>query len=224
MKSAPGKKQRIFSTAGRNHPALSENARQILRQRYLLRNNRQEIIETPAELFLRIARVVAAAEKAFRKKKQSATKCPPLLARIIMLDLTKNWKRVIDALPSGIIVIGTGGTIRHVNPALERLTGYRADELIGSSCAMLDCSGCEPWYGQGGFWCMLFSSEQAMEPMICQINSKSGYPLKVIKQASIFHDAQGVAVGAVETIWDMANLRESIPGNCCSEIFQTANR
>ncbi len=73
MKSAPGKKQRIFSTAGRNHPALSENARQILRQRYLLRNNRQEIIETPAELFLRIARVVAAAEKAFRKKKQSAT-------------------------------------------------------------------------------------------------------------------------------------------------------
>ena len=136
-----------------------------------------------------------------------------------MLDLTKNWKRVIDALPSGIIVIDTGGAIRHVNPALEHLTGYRADELVGNSCAILDCSGCEPWYGQEGFWCMLFSSGQTMKPIVCRINSKSGYRLKVVKQVSIFRDAQGVAVGAVETIWDIAKLNKSSPGKCCAEIL-----
>lgn len=134
-----------------------------------------------------------------------------------MPDLTKNWKRIVDTLYSGVIVIDTGGAIRHVNPSLERLTGYRADELIGNSCAILDCSGCEPWYGQEGFWCMLFSSGLAMKPMVCRINSKSGYPLKVVKQASIFRDAQGVAVGAVETIWDMAKLKESGSENCCAE-------
>ena len=135
-----------------------------------------------------------------------------------MLDLTKNWGNVIDALPSGVIMIDTGGAIRHVNPALERLTGYRADELIGNSCEMLGCSGCQPWYDHEDFWCMLFRSGLAMKPMACRINSKSGYRLKVVKQASIFRDAQGVAVGAVETIWDVAKLKESGSGNCCAEI------
>ena len=73
---------------------------------------------------------------------------PTLPAKKIMLDLTKNWKRVIDSLYKGIMVIDTGGAIRHVNPALERLTGYRADELMGNTCTMLACSGCEPWYGR----------------------------------------------------------------------------
>ena len=58
---------------------------------------------------------------------------PTLPAKKIMLDLTKNWKRVIDSLYKGIMVIDTGGAIRHVNPALERLTGYRADELMGNT-------------------------------------------------------------------------------------------
>ena len=133
-----------------------------------------------------------------------------------MLDLTKNWKRVIDSLYKGIVVIDTDGSIRHVNPALERLTGFRANELMGNACTMLGCSGCEPWYGKD-FWCVLFCSGQAMKPMSCRINSKSGHRLKVIKQASILRDAKGVAVGAVETIWDMGDLKRPISGNCCSE-------
>ena len=133
-----------------------------------------------------------------------------------MLDLTKNWKKVIDGLYKGIVVIDTDGAIRHGNPALERLTGYRADELIGNTCTMLACSGCQPWYGQEGFWCMLFSIGQAMKPAACQINGKSGHPMNVIKQASILRNAKGGMVGAVETIWDVDDLKSSISGTCCS--------
>ena len=140
-------------------------------------------------------------------------RCP---AKMIMLDLTKNWKRVIDSLYKGIVVIDTGGIIRHVNPALERLTGFPANELVGNACTMLGCSGCEPWYGQD-FWCMLFCGEQVMKPMACRINSKSGHRLKVIKQASILRNEKGLAVGAVETIWDTENLKGGIFGNCRSE-------
>lgn len=132
-----------------------------------------------------------------------------------MLDLSKNWKRVIDALYSGVIVIDTGGAIRHVNPAMESLTGYGADELIGNTCAILGCSGCEPWFGQGGAWCMLFGSGQAMKPLVCSINSKSGHRLNVVKQASIFHDSNGVAVGAVETLRDMSTLQARGSHACC---------
>ena len=128
---------------------------------------------------------------------------------MIMLDLSKNWKNVIDALPSGVMVIDTGGAIQHVNPALEGLTGYLGDELIGNPCTMLGCSGCDPWYGQGGSWCMLFGSGKATKPIPCRIDSKWGHPLKVVKQASIFRDSKGVPAGAVETFWDMAKLRAS---------------
>lgn len=129
-----------------------------------------------------------------------------------MPDLTKNWKRVVDSLYNGVVVVDRYGEIQHINPSLERLTGYRADELVGNPCTILGCSGCEPWYGEGGSWCILFNSGLAMQPMICRINSKSGHPLIVIKQASIFHDAHGVAVGAVETIWDMSKLKKSSSG------------
>jgi two-component system, NtrC family, response regulator HydG len=127
---------------------------------------------------------------------------------MVMLDLSKNWKNVIDSLHSGVMVIDTNGTIRHVNPALEDLTGYPAGELTGNPCAILDCSGCEPWYGQGGSWCMLFGGGKAMKPMACRINSKSGYRLNVVKQASVFQDSNGVVVGAVETFWDMTKMKE----------------
>ena len=136
---------------------------------------------------------------------------------MIMLDLSKNWKKVIDTLQSGVIVIDTNGAIQHVNPALEGLTGYRADELIGNACAILGCSHCEPWYGQGGAWCMLFGSGQDMKPIPCRINSKSGHRLEVIKQASIFRDSKGVVVGAVESFRDMTKLKERCSHNGCPE-------
>jgi PAS domain S-box-containing protein len=54
-----------------------------------------------------------------------------LPTKMIMLDFSRNWKNVIDALRSGVIVIDTGGAIQHVNPALEGLTGYRAGNCSG---------------------------------------------------------------------------------------------
>ncbi len=46
---------------------LSLNAIAILKERYLLRNDNREIIESPKEMFLRVAKAVASAEKQFSK-------------------------------------------------------------------------------------------------------------------------------------------------------------
>src|SRR5690554_1744254 len=45
---------------------LSPIARQILRERYLLRNSSQEIIESPTEMYMRVARCMASQEKTFQ--------------------------------------------------------------------------------------------------------------------------------------------------------------
>ncbi len=48
-------------------PELTENARRVLEARYLLRDARGSLTETPEELFRRVAREVAAAEARFAK-------------------------------------------------------------------------------------------------------------------------------------------------------------
>jgi nitrogen fixation/metabolism regulation signal transduction histidine kinase len=73
------------------------------------------------------------------------------------MDLSPHWKTIIDTLKEGLVVVGPDGTIVAVNPAAEALTGYAADELIGQSCRILDCSGCVIFgQGSGERWCKLF--------------------------------------------------------------------
>jgi diguanylate cyclase (GGDEF)-like protein/PAS domain S-box-containing protein len=45
--------------------------------------------------------------------------------------------RIIESAAEGIMITDAGGIIRSVNPAFEKSTGYTADEVIGSSPAML---------------------------------------------------------------------------------------
>ncbi|MBD3361851.1 adenosylcobalamin-dependent ribonucleoside-diphosphate reductase [Candidatus Woesearchaeota archaeon] len=51
----------------RDDVGLTENAIKVLAQRYLLKNKKGAIIETPARMFKRVAQTVAAAERKFNK-------------------------------------------------------------------------------------------------------------------------------------------------------------
>ena len=44
---------------------LSDNAKTVLAKRYLLKDASGKIIETPEEMFMRVARNIARAEKAY---------------------------------------------------------------------------------------------------------------------------------------------------------------
>ena len=50
---------------GRKQPVLTPNAMTVLEKRYLLQNDRGEIIETPAQLFTRVAKAIAANESRY---------------------------------------------------------------------------------------------------------------------------------------------------------------
>src|SRR5688572_22877277 len=54
----------VTSARVKQHPvtALSENARTVLERRYLLRDNGGRVIETPEQLFARVAEGIAGAE------------------------------------------------------------------------------------------------------------------------------------------------------------------
>jgi two-component system response regulator HydG len=40
------------------------------------------------------------------------------------VDLSQNWKTIVDTLQDGVIVVDPRGRIVALNPAAETLTGY----------------------------------------------------------------------------------------------------
>ncbi len=52
-------------------------------------------------------------------------------------------KTVFETVHDGLIVVDSNGTIQSVNSATEKITGYKAEELVGQKCRILDCTGCK---------------------------------------------------------------------------------
>jgi len=57
--------RQLKKTLGIEEPKLSVNALEVLRKRYLLKNEKGEIIETPAQMFKRVAKAVAEVDKKY---------------------------------------------------------------------------------------------------------------------------------------------------------------
>ena len=119
------------------------------------------------------------------------------------MDIAKYWKTIVDTLQDGLMVVDPKGRIIAANPAAERVTGYTADELIGKSCRVLNCTGCKI-IGQktGSQWCGLFS-RGAIREKKCLITNKDRHSVHIIKSASVLRNEAGEVIGAVETLTDI---------------------
>jgi PAS domain S-box-containing protein len=58
-------------------------------------------------------------------------------AQLGMQSLETQWRRVFDAAVDGAVVIDSQGLMQRVNPAMSRLFGYSADELLQQNASML---------------------------------------------------------------------------------------
>ncbi len=104
---------------------LSKNARLLLERRYLKKNTRGEIIETPEELFRRVARVVASADRLFdsdAKVEQTEEAFFELMARLDFLPNSPtlmNAGRPLGQL-SACFVLPIRDSIRSIFTALKQ--------------------------------------------------------------------------------------------------------
>jgi len=124
-------------------------------------------------------------------------------------EINRYWKRIIDTMNDGLMLIGPDGSILMANHAFEELTGYTADEVVGKPCTLLKCDACEKT-GQmkNGRWlCRLFEEgRKDIKKCRCHILKKDGTYLSAIKNASVLRDDDGQPIGAVETIMDISEL------------------
>jgi PAS domain S-box-containing protein len=116
------------------------------------------------------------------------------------------WETVINTMMDGLMVVDPQGTIVTVNPAMERLTGYSRQELVGQSCAILNCESCrglKPHNVQRQ--CALFRNG-GVHQIHCVLTKKDGATLPFLKNAAILKDEAGQVLGAVETLTDLSEV------------------
>ncbi len=122
------------------------------------------------------------------------------------MNYEKYWKTIVDTLHDGLMVVDQEGKIRVVNSAVENLTGYSADELIGKSCTILNCTGCKIiGKGPGKDYCRLFSIGK-MKDKKCLITTKDRRTTHILKSACMLQDENGQIIGAVETLTDKSEV------------------
>jgi two-component system, NtrC family, response regulator HydG len=127
-----------------------------------------------------------------------------------MLDqeLDLYWKTVVNTIRDGIMIVNTQGVIVSVNRAMEVMTGYHRHDLIGKTCQVFDCDACTPSRDQDdGYWCDLFRQGR-LSTLKCNVRTRSGRYLHVIRNASLLKDSAGNVIGAVGTLTDISEVIE----------------
>jgi len=124
--------------------------------------------------------------------------------------ITNYWKRIIDTMNDGLMLIGPEGNIIMVNQAFERLTDYTSEEIIGRHCTVLECDACEKVIqNDGKTRCALFErGQEDIKSCRCLIRKKDGEWLPALKNASVLKDDDDLPVGVVETISDLSELHK----------------
>ncbi len=116
--------------------------------------------------------------------------------------------RVMDTMAEGLFVTAPDCRIILWNRAMETLTGYPRSEVLGQACSLLGCEGfqgCE----DGHIDCPLQKLQQeGIERIECNLKTKGGEFVPVLKNATLLRDEDGSLLGIVETVTDLRPLRQ----------------
>jgi PAS domain S-box-containing protein len=114
------------------------------------------------------------------------------------------YKFVVDSVPSGVITVDRDLRITGFNPWAERLTGYSAEEAIGTFCGEILQGGmCETQ-------CPLRLALTNQEPMSLvesTVRAKTGKIIPVRMNVAGLFDESGNLIGGVESFQDISALK-----------------
>lgn len=124
-------------------------------------------------------------------------------------ELSSYWGTIIETMQDGLMVVDPSGVIVSINPMVESITGFSAQELIGQPCTILHCDMCSQVRREASRdeHCSLFS-RGGLRRCRCTLRRKDGSELHVLKSAALLKDASGQVMGGVETLTDLSEVVE----------------
>jgi len=121
-------------------------------------------------------------------------------------EINKYSEKIVETMAEGLIVVSPEGKVLAINESFEKMTGFQADDIIGESCTMLDCTVCpKNTENNRGSWCTLFEMEK-IERKRCSLKKKDGSHISVMKNATIIRDSEGQPTAALEVITDITEF------------------
>ena len=125
------------------------------------------------------------------------------------LKMDTQIKQILEVINDGLMLVSSDGSIKMVNGAFEKLTGFSRGEVVGKPCTILNCDGCEKTISEGGdYWCNLFEVGRTVRKR-CIIMRKDGSYVPVLKTATLQKDDKGKALAAIETLTDMSEYEKA---------------
>ena len=52
-------------------------------------------------------------------------------------EINRYWKKIVNTMSEGLMLVGPDGIVVMVNEAFEHLTGYTAAEVVGKPCTII---------------------------------------------------------------------------------------
>ncbi len=114
--------------------------------------------------------------------------------------------RIIDSMADGVFTMDAKGRIASWNPSMERICGYTADEALGRTCQLLQCSRCFGKNCPADIKKCKIMDQGYSEAKECRLRHKNGHDVLVIKNASVVKDENDTSIGIVETVTDLTEL------------------
>ena len=140
------------------------------------------------------------------RKEPAAAPLAVIEAKVFGRDSEQFWKTVIDTMIDGLLIVDPEGLILAANLAMEEISGYRREELVGQPCTILKCNTCLDTLTQGRRKeCELFK-RGAVRRRKCTLQRKDGSPLHVLKNATVLLDRHGKVMAGVENLTDLSEV------------------
>ncbi len=116
------------------------------------------------------------------------------------------WKTLSDTLMDGLLIVDPEGVILDVNQAMEEISGYRREELLGQPCTILKCHTCLDTLTLGRQKeCDLFK-QGFIRRGKCTMEKKDGTPFQVLRNGAVLKDRSDRVVAGMENFTDLSEV------------------
>ena len=128
----------------------------------------------------------------------------------IEADAARERAAIIDAMGDGLVLVGMDGKITSINPAYEKMMGYKKNEIVGENAADLTKKNVKP----EDLKTAMESLEASMKgkvpsPITITLFTKDGREVPVILTSSVMKDSEGKPSSLIIVVKDITEHKKA---------------